>query len=301
MKPRCAIFLSTYNGERYLKQQIDSILNQKDVEVNLMIRDDGSTDNTLEIIGEYNGDPRIVVSSGANVGHGQSFCMLMYATDASYDCYAFSDQDDIWDDDKIIAGWNAMKNVDEPSLYYCSQRIIDESGRTVSEDASLGRIARCTKYSASKTNLIRGCTMIWNKKMHSELLGHKPDINRIREHDIWVSWIAMCVGRVIFDGISHMGYRQISSSVSPGARKTGFFSFFHKTQVMRYVWRKWSGMKYEYAEEIEKRFPDVKLATCHYKNDLVSMFELIFSKKYNEGVPLKWRLMSDLMIVVGRL
>ena len=300
MKPKCAIFLSTYNGEKYLKQQIDSILNQRDIEVNLMIRDDGSIDNTLEIIEEYN-DPRIIVSSGTNMGHGQSFCMLMYSADDSFDCYAFSDQDDIWDDDKIIAGWNAMKNIEEPSLYFCSQRIIDESGRTTGEDTSLGRITKCTKYSASKTNLIRGCTMIWNKKMHKELLGHKPDINRIREHDIWVSWIAMCVGNVLFDDKSHMGYRQISSSASPGAQKKGIFSFFHKIQVMKYVWKKWSGLKYEYAEEIEKNFPDIKLATCHYKKNLESTLELIFSKKYNEGVPLKWRLISDLMIVVGRL
>ncbi|WP_026514190.1 glycosyltransferase [Butyrivibrio sp. LB2008] len=301
MKPRCAIFLSTYNGGEYLEQQIDSILNQKDIEVNLMIRDDGSTDNTLEIIGRYSEDPRIRISSGANMGHGQSFCMLMYSSDDSYDCYAFADQDDIWDEDKIIAGWNAMKKVDGPSLYFCSQRIIDERGEILGEDTSLGRIIKCTKYSASKTNLIRGCTMIWNKKMHSELLGHKPDINRIREHDIWVSWIAMCVGKVIFDDTSHMGYRQISSSTSPGAHKKGILSFFHKMQVMKYVWIKWSGLKYEYAEEIEKCFPDIKLATCHYKNDLRSILELFFSKKYNEGVPLKWRLMSDLMLVMGRL
>ncbi len=301
MKPRCVVFLSTYNGARHLSQQIDSILNQRDVDIDLMIRDDRSSDNTVDIIETYCNDPRVHFICGDNIGYGKSFLSLMYSADDRYDCYAFSDQDDIWDDDKILSGWNLIKMLEVPVLYYCSQRIIDEEGKYIRDDLSLERISMCTKYTASKTNLIRGCTMVWNKKMHTDLLKYKPDMNCIKEHDIWVSWLALCVGKLVFDNRPHMGYRQISSSVSPGVSKSTVFSFFHKIKVMKYVWSKWSGLKYSYAEELEKLLPDCRLATCHYKNDFRCLFQLIFSKKYNEGVPLKWRLMSDLMILTRRL
>ncbi len=301
MKPKCAVFLSTYNGAVYLAQQITSILNQRDIDINLMIRDDGSSDNTVEIIQSYCEDPRVKFICGDNIGYGQSFLSLMYLSDDNYDCYAFSDQDDIWDDDKVISGWNSIKMLKGPILYYCSQRIVDEEGKYIREDSSFERIAKCTRYTASKTNLIRGCTMIWNKKMHTELLKYRPDISCIKEHDIWVSWLALCVGKLVYDNRPHMDYRQLNSSVSPGASKTPGFSFFHKVKVMKYIWSKWSGLKFSYAEELEKLLPNCEFATCHYKNDLWLMLQLLFSKKYNEGVPLKWRLMSDLMIIARRL
>ncbi|MBQ6587460.1 MAG: glycosyltransferase [Butyrivibrio sp.] len=301
MKPKCAVFLSTYNGERYLAQQIESILDQKDIDIYLMIRDDGSTDNTVNILETFCEDYRVKFFRGENIGYGQSFLRLLYSADDSYDCYAFSDQDDIWDDDKMIVGWRTIKELEDPTLYYCSQRIIDENGKFIREDSSLERITRCTGYTASKSNLIRGCTMVWNRKMQAELLKNRPEINRIREHDIWVSWLALCVGKVVFDNESHMDYRQIDSSVSPGASINQGFSFFHKIKVMKYVWANWSGLKYSYAEELEKLLPHCKFATCHYKDDLLCMFQLLFSRKYNDGVPLKWRLMSDLMIVTRRL
>ena len=95
--------MSTYNGEKYLSQQIDSILNQKEIDVHLFIRDDGSYDNTWKLLEEYKQKyEKINIISAKNVGVGNSFMNLLYSVPNIYDYYAFSDQDDIWEPNKII-------------------------------------------------------------------------------------------------------------------------------------------------------------------------------------------------------
>ena len=81
--------MSTYNGEKYLGQQIESILAQEKVDVHLMIRDDGSTDNTRNVLKRYENNDRITIKYGKNTGVGVSFLKLLYVNmDADY--YAFS-------------------------------------------------------------------------------------------------------------------------------------------------------------------------------------------------------------------
>jgi rhamnosyltransferase len=300
-KPKCAVFMSAYNGERFIAQQIESILNQSDVDVCLYIRDDGSTDNTRGIISNFSQDARVQVFYGKNIGYGKSFLELLYSAPCEYDCYAFSDQDDIWDSDKLIMAWEHLKSIGEPALYYCRLRIVDENGTYICDDKSFRRMTKCTVYSASKTNLIRGCSMVWNCAMHTEIMRYKPDINIIRVHDIWISWVAIIVGKLVYDDSPRMNYRQLYSSASPGAHGMTESMLTHKLNVWRYVWSSWDGMKYEYAKELERIFPDFSLATCHYKESFLFRLELLFSRKYNEGIPLKWRIISNIMIMTNRL
>lgn len=92
--------MSTYNGENYLKEQLDSIFNQKEVEINLFIRDDGSMDNTVDIVKEYmvKYPNKINLIEGNNIGFANSFYYLV-KINPKYEYYALSDQDDIWDDE----------------------------------------------------------------------------------------------------------------------------------------------------------------------------------------------------------
>lgn len=90
------VLMSTYNGEKYLKEQLDSILNQEQVDLKLLIRDDGSTDGTVNILKEYeNSHTNIKWYSGLNLGCGKSFFQLVLDAPKS-DYYAFVDQDDVW-------------------------------------------------------------------------------------------------------------------------------------------------------------------------------------------------------------
>ena len=92
-----AVLMSTYNGEKYIRDQIDSILSQIKVNVTLFIRDDGSTDSTVKIITQYTEKySNIKFWVGENIGVGNSFMQLLYSLTDEFDYYAFSDQDDIW-------------------------------------------------------------------------------------------------------------------------------------------------------------------------------------------------------------
>ena len=110
--PTVAVLMSTYNGEKYIKEQLDSIFNQKEVYVTLYVRDDGSTDNTLEIIKAYHNDI-ILLPFDENKGPGLSFMTLLYhvmSLSTQYDYYAFADQDDIWMDVKLNKAIQQIQN-----------------------------------------------------------------------------------------------------------------------------------------------------------------------------------------------
>lgn len=108
-KPTVSVLMSTYNGAKYIREQIDSILNQKDVNVELLIRDDGSSDNTAEICKEYQKkNTNIRFYQGENIGVGKSFMeLLKKAPEADY--YSFSDQDDVWLEDKLSRAVKMIK------------------------------------------------------------------------------------------------------------------------------------------------------------------------------------------------
>ena len=91
------VLMSTYNGEKYVDTQIKSVLNQKNVNVKIYIRDDGSSDKTVDIIKKYN-DERITFFEGQNKGATDSFFELIKKAPLDFDYYAFCDQDDYWED-----------------------------------------------------------------------------------------------------------------------------------------------------------------------------------------------------------
>ena len=97
MQYKVLILLSVYNGQKYLQEQLNSLYNQRGVDVSILIRDDGSSDHSIDIIRENQKDHDIKLIEGKNVGFAQSFWELVRnATEADY--YAFCDQDDYWEE-----------------------------------------------------------------------------------------------------------------------------------------------------------------------------------------------------------
>ena len=120
---KICVLMSTYNGDKYIIEQIESILNQKKVNVELLIRDDGSTDKTLEILEEYSKKYKnLKYYSGQNLKTARSFMDLLFRA-GEYEYYSFSDQDDVWDLDKLTVGISYLK--DDYHLYGCSKRIVN--------------------------------------------------------------------------------------------------------------------------------------------------------------------------------
>lgn len=108
--------MSTYNGERFLEQQIESIFNQKDTEVLLLVRDDASTDKTVDILKRFRDQypERIVIfEEKDNIGWCASFLTLLYkAKEYDYPYYAFSDQDDVWMEDRLSKACRCIMQID---------------------------------------------------------------------------------------------------------------------------------------------------------------------------------------------
>ena len=126
---RVLVIMSTYNGEKYVREQINSILMQKNVEVSVLVRDDGSTDGTLEVINGLQ-DDRITVLNGENMGCEASFFeLLMHCK--GYEYYAFSDQDDIWLEDKLARAIGMIGSSDTPVLYCSNQMLVDGKGNEI--------------------------------------------------------------------------------------------------------------------------------------------------------------------------
>lgn len=211
MKNRVAILLSTYNGEKFIASQIESILNQIDCEIDIYVRDDGSTDKTTQLLREYQKlHPNIYLTEGNNVGYKQSFFSLIFSV-SGYDYYAFSDQDDIWLETKVSAAIEFLSQTNEEALYACKKIYVDENLQPLQlEDKSLPLNLDYGFFRGG----ICGCTMVWNNTLHSILQEFKPRQN-FKSHDDYLRCLAIAIGaKTYLDETPHILYRRHSTNQS---------------------------------------------------------------------------------------
>lgn len=197
--PTVAVLMSTYNGEKYIKEQLDSIFNQKEVYVTLYVRDDGSTDNTLEIIKAYHNDI-ILLPFDENKGPGLSFMTLLYhvmSLSTQYDYYAFADQDDIWMDVKLNKAIQQIQNEGKCVLYSSNQWLYENDTKTKLRydfKPDLTLVDHISK------NLLSGCTMVFDYMMAEKITSFTcppRSLLNYRMHDAWVALIATLYGSFI--------------------------------------------------------------------------------------------------------
>lgn len=204
------VLLSTYNGETYLEEQIESILKQEEVEISLLIRDDGSTDKTISILEKLAREhENITFYQGENIGPARSFMdLLRNAKEVSY--YAFADQDDVWDSKKMIAAVQKLQGKEEmPSLYLSALEIVDEKLQRIEAKKITGNF---TLEGAIIKNFAYGCTQVLNQKLRNVINQYQP--NYLIMHDSWVTRVCYAIGgNVIVDENSYIKYRQHSSNV----------------------------------------------------------------------------------------
>lgn len=222
---KVAVLMSTYNGEKYLREQIDSILNQINVDLDLYIRDDGSKDSTVHIMEEYRKTHKnIFLIVGSNLGVGNSFMEVVYQVPKKYDYYAFADQDDVWLPEKIIKAIEFIRNEKGPVLYTSNQTIVDQELKIIGNRYNTEPDVSYLQIMSN--NLIAGCTMVWNAKLcvllnETKRRPYKELLNN-RIHDVWVAMTAAVVGRVFYDSNSYILYRQHHDNVV-GVKGTNLF------------------------------------------------------------------------------
>jgi len=197
--PEIAILLATYNGELYLAQQLDSIINQTNKDWLLYVRDDGSIDSTVEILKKYeqkNSNIIILNDSIKNRGAMNSFIWLMENVNSEY--YMFCDQDDVWLPNKIEVSYLELLKIQSgntliPLLVFTDLFIVDESLNVIS--SSMWEYTHLKRVMDLKFLLIgsfaTGCTMLFNNRaklcalkyknhalMHDSLLALSTLVNR---------------------------------------------------------------------------------------------------------------------------
>lgn len=211
-----AILLCTYNGQMFLKEQIDSFVDQTHKKWTLYISDDGSNDGTLSILEDYKHlieENRIKLFTGPCAGFAQNFMSLIRNDRISADFYAFSDQDDIWFKDKLersIYQLNALPQ-NLPAMYCSRTRLIDEKSNIIGFSP---KFTRAPKFQNALIQSIAGAnTMLINNHVRN-LLNLIPRNMNIIAHD-WLTYLLTsgCGGNVVYDIQPTLDYRQHGGNV----------------------------------------------------------------------------------------
>ncbi len=197
---RVCILISTFNCEDKIKRQIQSILSQKDVNVTIKIRDDGSNESSKKILKDIQKKYKDVIDIeyGDNKGYKQSFIELVYSTPNIFDYYGFSDQDDIWMNDKLFSCINLMEKdkAEGCKLAHCNSVSVDEKLNPRKEQEL--RVACPPSFkSAISTEYFQGCGMVWNKEAMEKIQEYRPT-NKFLAHDYWVGLVCYLAGKIYF-------------------------------------------------------------------------------------------------------
>lgn len=214
------VLISTYNGEKYIREQIDSILAQSYPDIRIYVRDDGSTDGTIKILWEYSEKGLIRLSRGKNAGYGRSFGRLLKAAKEG-DYWAFCDQDDIWLPDKVkwAVEWLEKQPADVPALFGSAYELTDESMETVTGKAMPP--AYKVDFRRALTECVyMGFAMTINRPLRDLML--KADMEEVTSHDWWAWILAERFGVHCFDGRIAARHRRLDTSVSGMSMKNRF-------------------------------------------------------------------------------
>lgn len=217
---RVEILMSTYCGEKYLREQLDSMLAQDCEEcgiakLHVLVRDDGSKDDTQKILEEYAASypDKIRWYQGENIGVIKSFFELLKEADEQADFYAFADQDDYWMPDKIRAGIKAIEGMGEngtPRLYCCRPKLVDENLKELDSRIKRPRV-RPSFGNALVENIVTGCTVVMDAVLREMVKENQPEFTPM--HDRWLYLVASCFGTVYYDETPHICYRQHGGNV----------------------------------------------------------------------------------------
>lgn len=215
------MLLSTYNGEKYIKEQLESILNQKRVEVTCLIRDDGSTDGTREIIREFCSKyANFHYFFEENVGVVESFNILIQNSIVDkYRWVAFCDQDDVWLENKLYNAVTYLKDnfkQGKPMLYCSNLNVVDSDLNFIRKMRR--KTPKYTKKTALVQNIATGCTCVYNQvavEMYRKAVGVRMEF-----HDYWMFLICLYMGSVVYDDNAYILYRQHGNNVVGSRNKS---------------------------------------------------------------------------------
>ena len=210
--PKLCILLASYNGEKYISEQLDSIINQTYKNWELIIRDDGSKDETVTILNKYEKkDERIKIlrDDKGNLGFLKNFEELLF--NAKEEFVLFSDQDDFWLKNKLEKFVEKIRDLDEkvlskPLLVHCNSLVCDKKLEIIKEKFIDSKIAKKNNSNIYFFEyIVQGSTSMVNKKMIRESL---PFLKSVTLHDRYFHLLSQFLGTRVFIDESLVKYRQ---------------------------------------------------------------------------------------------
>lgn len=218
------ILLATYNGETYLKEQLNSILNQTHKDFNLIVSDDNSKDSTVKILEEYaKKDSRITIfKQDKNLGVIANFEFLLSKVTSNY--FMFSDQDDIWNEDKIEKSLRRLEETNS-DIVFTDLMVVDDKLNILFESywSLKGFKEKILKHNSFEAlylnNYVTGCTMLMKKDVISKVLP-LPKKSKYVLHDYWIVLITSQSGKVEFLNEATIKYRQHKNNRVGSKKKT---------------------------------------------------------------------------------
>ena len=231
------ILMATYNGEKYLCEQLDSILRQSNKNWRLIIRDDCSTDNTVTIIQEYQAqypDKVVLIQADSPSGSAQNnfFQLIKYWQqhgDANY--IMFADQDDVWMQNKIQRTLHHMQMLEQhygrniPLLVHTDLMVVDTELNVINPSMFAMQNMDANRNQLNHIlvqNIVTGCTMMVNKPL-LDMVAEIPQ--HAIMHDMWLALIAAAFGQIDFVDEAAILYRQHGNNAN-GAKNVRTLRYF---------------------------------------------------------------------------
>ncbi len=248
-----SVCMAAYNGERFIKQQIDSILCQLNSEDELIISDDGSTDKTLEIINSIQDNRIKVFNHEKENSHKDEYSSFRYATfnfenaikNAKGDYIFLTDQDDLWLKDKVKKCLELFKTYDCVVHNY---QVIDENGNVIKNQFWNKNPLHKSLFMNVLDNHFRGCCMEFKTSFLKEILPFDKDIIG---HDYWIGSLLSYFGKVYYEMEPLMQYRSYTGTVSAYKKTSLAYKLHHRYYLYKSVLKRIKQIKNQGKNENE--------------------------------------------------
>lgn len=285
---RVVVLMSTYQGERFVAQQLQSILTQLPAGGHILVRDDGSADRTVDTITAL-ADPRITVVRGSNLGFGASFLTLLSRVPSDAEMVMFSDQDDVWLPGKIERAWRHLAPLGStPGLYGSAQMLVDAELRPLHATPPWPRGPSLSN--ALTENIITGCTAAMNRPA-VQLLQRAGVPDGVHFHDWWLYLVVSAFGTVVYDMEPGLLYRQHGANViGHGAgwfgRQWGVLRFLLRNDWVGILQRQVGAFLKHYGDALPPRTLDWILRYFHGADSAaVPRWRLVFTMhRWRQGL-----------------
>lgn len=226
---RVAILMATYNGERFVEEQLRSLMAQSHKDFKVFVRDDNSSDATRSIVSQLAvSDARIeLLSEHDNLGVTQNFFRLLEKAGSDFDAYAFCDQDDHWLPEKLadaVQALEAASDASTPQLYFARLAIVNER----LEALGYSPIPEVLSFwNAVAQNVVTGCTAVINRSARELILRSHYTDTRLWSHDWWLYLVLSRFGRLLYNPKAGILYRQHELNLM-GSKQNRLAQFFHR-------------------------------------------------------------------------